>query len=183
MILYKLSQSGQFKSLTASEEDSFVWLKMLKFDGNSKKEMWKKDCGFEFIDSHIPEASFPPFVIGCLGCDESKIPKELLELLKVDGELLETELQGISCYNLMNIVDCVDLDKSQWAPVPAGETPYRLKKMEFDYKKIPRNRLFKLPKWTSAIFLLVDERDESYNSSFYDLYQHHKLNGIEYEKV
>jgi hypothetical protein len=179
MKFIEITQSGDFQDITINENaDDFIILNMLKFNGEPKKATWQIDCGFYMINKSYPRASFPGFVNGSLGCDLDKIPSKVAGVMSNDGEFLEIAIDQLACFNVTNVVDCVDREKTVWAPVVGGGEPYRFNKVVFDANKAPINRMFHLPKWTSKIYYLLDDEDQSYEESFYKLYHQEKLTGL-----
>jgi hypothetical protein len=184
MKIIEISESVDTQMITLSEDASdFIILEMLRFDGSPKKDMWQSDCGFYLIDEDCQRSTFLGFVNGSFGCDFGEIPSEVIKAMERDGEFLDIAIDQLGCYNATLVIDCVDRGKTTWAPVVGGGEPYWLKKAAFDPRKVPKNRMFHLPKWTSKIYYVLDQDDESYADSFYRLYHEVGLTGLEFKEA
>lgn len=98
---------------------------------------------------------------------------ELLPFLPHEGETFYR-------LNVLNIVDCLDAEKTKWKLQPNGEKSLQVEGYQFDPTRFNRGTLFKLPK-QSALLTVTGVFPEK--SDFKKLVEHEGLTGLKFEEV
>jgi hypothetical protein len=98
---------------------------------------------------------------------------ELLPFLPHEGEQFHR-------LNVLNIVDCLDLEKSKWREKPNGSKSTQIEEYQFDPARIGGPTLFKLPK-QAALLTVIGKH--SVPQEFKTLVEREGLTGLKFEEI
>ncbi|MFD1878473.1 imm11 family protein [Vibrio chagasii] len=132
------------------------------------------DTGEKFIESDVPS-----------NCDgmmifNKKGKEALSSFIKPYGQFLPLDCEGKELYilNIFNVVDCLDLDKSEIMfreELDLSDPQPVIDDYEFDVKKLGENALFRLPYKNEARIYFTE--------SFINEIEKHQLTGFNYRAI
>jgi len=145
--------------------DQNIWsTDALKMDGRPKLPDWKSPK----IYIHNPKHQRGDFFHFCSGAFviDSIVAKKMLTFFENAGELLPLTFEQYSyfIFNVLECVNCLDLQKTEWVIGKATGEKIRIKKYAFDKNRLAESTLFKIPETAAAEILcasgLKDPEDE-----------------------
>jgi hypothetical protein len=120
---------------------------------------------------------FNSFAVDTHACEVLKeIFDEKYELLP----FLPHEGESIYRLNVLNIVDCLDTEKTKWKLRPNGENSFQIEEYQFDPTRFNQGTLFKLPK--DPVHFAVTGLDGD-KLDFKMLVEREGLTGLKFEEV
>lgn len=153
-MIYLLCTDHDFKTISPVQRLTFGHA----FDGEPMAHTWKSiemklfDEGRKKLKTgDFPGHSIAPFF-------SQKAVEALNDILDPAGELLPTSCgdETYYAYNVLNIVDAVDLDRSEVIYTPNGRV-IRIEKYFFNADAIRGQFIFKIPVWKHASTIYVTE--------------------------
>jgi hypothetical protein len=155
---------------------------LLKFNGESKKDLWGQQRYCYVKEPRIPRGDFAGFSIQCLAVRVEAFGKAGLasffnnyvaELLPLVDENDQTEWYAI---NMMHLVNCVDREKSELSVMP-----FR-RRLEFFPQRVSQQNVF-TPWWPQSFWrkVLCWERHNDRHSEFKACVEQLGLTGLEFE--
>ncbi len=155
---------------------------LLKFDGESKKELWGPQRYCYVGEPKIPRGDFAGFSIQCLAVrveafERARLArffnKYVVELLPLVDEDDGTEWYVL---NMMHLVNCIDREKSE-----LSIAPYRVR-LEFFPQRITQQNVF-TPWWPKSFWrkVLCWEQYKDPHSEFKAHVEQFGLTGLEFE--
>jgi len=117
---------------------------MYKFDGMPKADKWRP-LSVYIPNPKRPRPDFFASFLGSFVLDPERMPPEIWEFTDMAGELLPHPFEGqqFELMNILDVVNCVDAEKSIWLPLPGGRK--MMQRPAFHADRFGESSLFKIP--------------------------------------
>jgi len=184
MKVYKIRfESDKFQCLSfdgGENEPVFLPRRQLHFDGTPKVN-WVSPP-LVIANPHAKKGGFVSSFPGCLVMRSAAVEK-LGESLEVAGELLPVEFNAEHGFllNVLQVVDCMDHEQSDWAIAKDGVTRLLCRRFAFRLDALPESTLFKVPGLSASMFAHTGLPGST--TSFCSKVGEHKLTGLRFELV
>jgi hypothetical protein len=155
--------SNKFQSFLP--KDANVWqTDTLKLNCVSKLSTWRSPE----VYIHNPKLEKGNFSHLCSGgfVVDALTAKEFRTIFEIAGELLPLTHEEFPFYlvNILECVNCLDTEKTEWVTGKTTGAKIRIKNYQFDKNKLSESTLFKIPETSAAEILCVtglkDSEDE-----------------------
>ena len=155
--------SNKFRSFLPA--DTNIWqTDALKMNCVSKLSTWRSPEIYVH-NPNFEKGNFSHFCSGGFVVDASTA-NELRTIFEIAGELLPLTHEGLSFYlvNILECVNCLDANKTEWVTGKTTGAKIRIKNYQFDKNKLSESTLFKIPETSAAEILCIaglkDAEDE-----------------------
>lgn len=163
-------------------ENAEDW-KRLEMDCTSKMDIWEPPPVFILQPTHIP-GNFYQFGTGFLIMDTRAV-EALESFLVMAGELLPLPYNGqeFTVLNVLECINCLDREATQWFVNEATGEKYRPKKYVFHPDRFIGSALFKIPETRRAEILVVEGREDCPDEEFRYAVEQASLSGLLFEEL
>lgn len=147
--------SNKFQRFLPTDES--VWkTDTLKMDCRPKLAGWAAPE----VYIHNPTLESGDFFHLCSGAFvvNDAAAEQLREILEIAGELLPINYEG-HCFSLLNVMECVnclDAEKTEWVTGKITGAKIRIVRYQFDKRRLTESSLFKIPETAVSEMLCIE---------------------------
>lgn len=182
MKIYSVSTASNDYQQFLPEDDSIWASGMLSMDCKSKLESWVPPA-VRIYNPKLVEGDFLGYCPGAIAIGE-RAEKLLLSLLERSGELLPFACNDRSYWllNVLECVDCLDHEKTEWVYGKSTGKPIEIKNYEFNPSLVPEVSFFKIPETSKGSLLMSSGMSDPEDEVFHHIGQS-KLTGLKLELI
>lgn len=182
MILYDVKVDvNNFLRFLPSEEA--VWVTdALQFDGRPKGSSWR--CPDLYIYNPLKKAGdFSAIASGAFICNDKAL-SSLRYFFEASSEILSIKHQGQSLYviNIIDVVNCLNDEKTVWVYGDQTKAKIRIKKHEFFSNRFSESTIFKIPETAKTQILTVENMKDEIDE-FKARYRINQLSGLKFTEL